>query len=214
MLKRALASFRAQTYEPKTLLLLNSGKPLPFPGYPLHLTTKGESIGALRNLANGCSMRDVIVHFDDDDWSHPNRIAEQVALLQASGAEAVGYNEMLFWRTPQEEAWLYRNPSPNYAIGTSLCYWSETWKRKPFPDLPRMTPRGASGSEDREWIRDMKVEVVTSIKPGPVCEPRMIAAIHGGNSMPYDLEDLIARGATEWQRVPEWDEHCRKVMAL
>ena len=40
---------------------------------------------------------EVFVHFDSDDLSHPNRIAEQVAFLQSSGADVVGYNQMLFW---------------------------------------------------------------------------------------------------------------------
>jgi hypothetical protein len=63
------------------------------------------TIGELRNLAitqagNVFSAHlggDIICHWDSDDWSHANRIAEQVALLQSSGAECVGYNEMLFW---------------------------------------------------------------------------------------------------------------------
>ena len=57
----------------------------------------------LRNFAgeaNGPAwMPEILIHWDDDDYSHPNRIAEQVALLQSSGADAtVGFREMLFWR--------------------------------------------------------------------------------------------------------------------
>jgi hypothetical protein len=246
MLKRAVSSFNSQTYVEKMLFVLDT-------------SGSTESIGELRNRANNQAVGstqdkpdgvifndpDIIIHWDDDDWSHPNRIAEQVALLQASDAEAVGYNEMLFWRklpsvadTLSEasyrstagpikgEAWLYRNSSPHYAVGTSLCYWRETWKKKPFQALPRKLPSGEmSGSEDREWIRGMKTEGASSLwecgfvkydprKPAPVKAPRMIASIHGGNSMPYNLEDLVARGATEWTRVPEWDDYCRKVMYL
>ena len=58
----------------------------------------GAPIGTLRNLANERSNTDILIHWDDDDYSHPNRIAEQVALLQSSGADVVGYREMLFWR--------------------------------------------------------------------------------------------------------------------
>ncbi len=139
MVKRAWASYRAQTYPERVLIQYdNNGD---------------RSIGALRNDANSHTNCDIICHFDSDDISHPNRIAEQVALLQSSGAECVGYNEMLFWRearhnrkeifadgprtfTPSgitPEAWLYRAAIPNYAIGTSMCYWRSTWLRHSFP---------------------------------------------------------------------------------
>jgi hypothetical protein len=39
----------------------------------------------------------------------------------------------------------------------------------------------------------------------------MIASIHGGNTQNYDL---VVGQSTNWRRVPEWDAHCRKVMAL
>ncbi len=118
---------------------------------------RGQSIGKLRNFAaSHVTSCDVIVHFDDDDISHSNRISEQVALLQSSGADAVGYREMLFWREwrgeerlsregvrravdimsgadPHGEAWLYSQSDPRYTLGTSLCYWRKTWERCPFP---------------------------------------------------------------------------------
>jgi hypothetical protein len=254
MTARALGCFRAQTYKSKFLVVFDNGmKYFPWKqkysneGYVFFGKPQpnGITIGELRNEANGVFKdANIIVHLDSDDWSHPNRIAEQVALLQASGAEAVGYNEMLFWRTipwtggagvpqsvtdeigliapgtlRQDEAWLYRNPDPHYAIGTSLCYWRETWKRKPFPALPRK--RGGMG-EDHAWIQGMGVFSESSVTPNPRIdannklthsdEPLLIASIHGGNSMPYD--DLDRKDVTEWTRVPEWDEHCREVMAL
>src|SRR5262249_34410079 len=59
------------------------------------------TIGALRNRANLLAVHecgaDILIHWDDDDWSHPARIKEQVAILQASNYDAVGYREMLFW---------------------------------------------------------------------------------------------------------------------
>ena len=51
----------------------------------------------LRSAREGHAA-DILVHLDDDDYSHPNRIAEQVVLLQSSGADCVGYREMLFWQ--------------------------------------------------------------------------------------------------------------------
>jgi glycosyltransferase involved in cell wall biosynthesis len=109
MLKRAIRSFRAQTYQNKRMLIVNSGlgpqiKETADIKERCFIGADAMTIGALRNLGNGdASEADILIHFDDDDWSHSARIAEQVALLQASGKEAVGYREMLFWRkTPGE----------------------------------------------------------------------------------------------------------------
>lgn len=199
---RAAESFAAQTYKNKLL--------------SMHPVEPGaRTIGEERNLAISspyAAEADIIVHFDDDDWSHPHRIAEQVELLQTSGAEVVGYREMLFWRSNavrrspgslalSGEAWLYRNMRLDYAVGTSLCYWRETWKARRFPSAPRKP--GATG-EDVLFTQGRKVVTGTS---SIHC---MIASLHGGNSQPYDPEN----SPVNWTRVPEWDDFCRTRMAL
>jgi glycosyltransferase involved in cell wall biosynthesis len=219
MVRRAAASFQLQTYPNRELMYWHN--------------IGGQSIGALRNAANFTAQADIICHWDSDDWSHPNRIAEQVALLQSSGAECVGYNEMLFCvesdtermvtriftrarasasevGLPVEiarksEAWLYRAAIPNYAIGTSMCYWRETWQRNPFSDQPE-------GCDDLHWFNNrVKISSVPSVWMDPAVEvaPRMIASIHGGNTCAK-----IDAGAREWTRVPEWDAYCQETMKL
>ena len=226
MAERARKSFQAQTYVNAVLSEYRAG------GLTL-------SIGRLRNIANGYSSGSIIMHWDDDDWSHPTRIADQVALLQMSGADAVGYRDMLFWRTPQEEAWLYHNDRPDYALGTSLCYWRETWERKKrFEDAPKRP--GATG-EDTIFLRDLKVVTVScfDVQPPMITpqeeawlgedkiflrdlkvvtvscfdvQPPMIASIHGGNSQPYPVD--LAAHPHNWTRVPQWDAYCREKMVL
>jgi glycosyltransferase involved in cell wall biosynthesis len=165
----------------------------------------GKTIGALRNEANALARADILVHFDSDDWSHPNRIAEQVALLQSSGADVVGYREMLFWRDDGGEAWLYSNKNPGYALGTSLCYWRRTWERKPFP--------ATSYGEDLQFCTGLKVCGVPAFGCSGEAyhDPRMIARIHHGNTSTAYKPENMAR-ASEWKRVPEWDQYCRSVM--
>ncbi len=98
MAERAKRSFFAQSCEfPKSILIYNNNGDKP--------------ICTLRNLANAQTEADVIIHWDSDDWSHPNRIAEQVALLQSSGAECVGYGQMLFYSTVRF-CDCYRSPGP------------------------------------------------------------------------------------------------------
>lgn len=248
MAKRALRCFENQT-EAHRLFILDTGQEQFFPDHSREVLSRvryhyepgarGRSIGHLRNYANIRATEayrlNVLIHWDDDDWSHPNRISEQVALLQASGADAVGYNEMMFWRTKRigveqlregpttplvtGEAWLYSNAvDKRYCIGTSLCYWRKTWEAKPFPDLP--SAKGST-SEDTAWCKGLNTVGISSVgglavvavdgptlrSPNPD-EPRMIATIHGGNTMPYNIEEK----PFNWKRVPEWDARVRETM--
>lgn len=247
MLKRAIRSFQAQTYQNKRMLIVNSGlgpqiKETADIKERCFIGADAMTIGALRNLGNGdASEADILIHFDDDDWSHSARIAEQVALLQASGKEAVGYREMLFWRDripakvahditamiaqfPSEafplpahlrlhgpEAWLYSSGNPRMCLGTSLCYWRSVWERRPFEDK--------QVGEDAAWLLGVDSFGVPAFEPvvynGPPVNARMIASIHGGNTSPayQHLEACQAQGEA-WKRVPHWDSHCRNVMGL
>jgi len=226
MTRRAIGSFREQTYQNRVLLVYDSGEAHPElcrGGTPMEwyvpTVRDNRSIGELRNHAiQMVSAADIIVTWDSDDASHPNRIAEQVAHLQASGADVVGYSELLFWRTfphreekygASGEAWIYKSMTSNSAPGTSLCYKRSFWEQHPFADLPK---NNQGTGEDVEFLKGAKVSTVSSIVDG---EPRLVASIHGGNSMSYDIEAQIARGADRsWLRAPEFDSYCRERMAL
>jgi hypothetical protein len=174
----------------------------------------GATIGALRNHVNALADgADIIVHFDSDDYSHPRRVEEQVALLESRGADAVGYNEALFWREPYEQAVWYSNPDPRYCLGASLCYWLRTWERKPFKHV--------SQGEDFNFCIGLNTVGVSSLRNPPAVQsgefidlrPRFIARIHAGNTSTAYAEETIAR-ASEWRLVPEWNRYCADRMAL
>ena len=243
MARQAVECFRRQTYPNKRLLVYDTGAKALHTldidegyapewyaqrGRPLQFEDSVSTIGHLRNQAALFPMAndaDIIIHWDDDDWSHPSRIAEQVALLQLSGADCVGYNEMLFWRAlsverekltdaerrafaavehrcaPEEatvhtggEAWLYRNPDPRYALGTSLCYWRKAWEAHPF--------EATSKGEDWRFTSSVKTVGVSTFYPTKVGGPRMVARIHAGNTSEYSPAEMAQ--ASEWCRVPRW----------
>ncbi len=255
MVNRAVRSYLSQTYQDKRLLILDTGDPLltmprmtvadSLSIYVDHSRpNNAETIGALRNRANLWAKSldcEVIAHWDSDDWSHSNRLSEQVALLQSGDFDAVGYSDMLFWKQrnapaapgvcrdidgnwwhPQGscehcdggEAWLYRHPLPNYALGTSLMYWRRTWEAKPFADLPQA---GNDVCEDFVFQSGLRVKSVPSLLTssllGPALEPRMIASIHSSNSRKASYDDALRR-AEMFTRVPEWDQFCRDKMRL
>lgn len=242
MLQRAIACFEAQTYQRKRLLIVNSGDGLRITETadmwePCFIGADALSVGALRNLGNKYASHhyttsddrpEIFVHWDDDDWSHPERIAEQVALLKAIGKECVGYREMLFWRTPQPirdldaiigrgcdtgftrpgEAWLYSNGNPRYALGTSLCYWRRVWEHRPFEDK--------AYGEDTAWLLGVDSLGAQSLVQGNLnYRPRMIASIHGGNTSPAYRGELMRASEKqngEWKRAPQWGDYCKRIM--
>lgn len=240
---RAVRSFLAQTYEKKHLVILDTGREsysiARFPEFRSGMISLGggvnkpeDTIGRLRNLGNdiGSSWGDIIAHWDSDDWSAPTRLEEQVRHLQASGADVVGYSDMLFWRRGKSrvmcdsfggdgpdgsvwvdsgQAWLHNNGKPNYALGTSLMYWRKTWERKPFPDVSK-------GCDDYLWVRGLKVASVSSVihdlQPrdfDQLLDPMMVAEIHGGNTCARIVEP-----STDWTRVPAWDSKLQEIMRL
>jgi len=252
MVRRAITSFLAQTYESKRLIILDTGTPpADLDRYPViweesayHPEWAGKTIGWLRNVANRIAwdngICDLIAHWDSDDWSHPRRLEEQVALLEPSGKMCVGYRELLFWdtraiaindprcvsawqavpgssdETPRNEAWIYRNHQANWAAGASLLYRRELWEQQPFDDAPH---------EDQRWMMTPAVSRqcvgVSSIpdtlwSPGAAMRddsPRMVCGIHGSNSEAYD-RTVMLRNPDVWRRAPEFDSYCKEKMRL
>lgn len=153
MAKRAVESFRRQAYANKRLSILDTGRQrLYLSSEAIQLEPQitycyggewpGKTIGELRNVANGSTDYDIVCHWDDDDWSHPNRIAEQVALLTSSGADAVGYSDLLFWRFVD-----CRCPS-----GTCSPRDSGHWKRMLDSCHDPRCPRSSDGTGDEAWL--------------------------------------------------------------
>lgn len=215
MVKRAIRSFQSQTYPEKRLLIFASGREEPqYINAGIYTEWAGDSmenlsIGRLRNLANGYAHpqylnADIIAHWDSDDWSHPERLTEQVALLQESGAGAAGYNEMLFWDSTAGQfcgAWRYKSPNKQTILGTSLLYWRKTWERVPFDPQHE--------GEDTCWLLKLASAGIPTAATTSVTStaPRMIAAIHGGNTT-----SRIVPGRREWRRAAEWDKYCQETM--
>ena len=238
MAQRAIESFRAQTYDGGLKLLIFDTTPkerreeLTNAANEVHVwhyhpradKPCDETIGALRNKANGmCLDADILVHWDDDDYSHSCRIEEQVALLQASGKECVGFRDLLFWDTRQQgdmpggylhnEAWLYRNNDARWVAGTSMCYWLRAWEACPFDDAPH--------EDQRWWMKNAEKCVSVSSLVAPRLEdndmPRMVCGIHDGNTEQIDPAKLSAKHSPpskHWTRVPEWDAYCAERMKL
>lgn len=241
MATRAIRAFRKQTYGRASIIALDTGDGDGLDCQYYHSPLRhGRSIGALRNEVNSlASSADIIAHWDSDDWSHPNRLAEQVALLQSSDYDAVGYREMLFWDTRRVphvcsyderesgcpvcvdedqrqhegrgEAWLYTHPKPDYCLGTSLCYWRRTWESKPFPDLP-IPGNPNSACEDFVWQSGLRCKSMSSVNATEDAH----TYLDGEPRMIATVHGRNARSVISpgncFTRAANWDERIRRLI--
>ncbi len=186
-IRAAIRCFLEQTYEPRELIVLDDGDEfignlLPrdprirYVALPARQTT-----GMKRNLCCEASRGEIICHFDDDDWSAPERIADQVARLEATGLPATGYNTLLFWDVTTGQAKRYSSDIPGYVVGTSLCYLREFWQRNHFEDVREC--------EDNRVVYSSLREIAA------VADSRfMVARIHNSQTSPKaGIQDIVDR---------------------
>lgn len=133
--REALACWRAQTYEPRELVIMDDFDAPSFedgidePGVLYERVRQRLTIGAKRNLCCSRANGEVICHWDDDDYSAPGRIEDQIQRLIESQKPVTGYRSMKL--TNGVHWWLYTGAS-DYALGTSLMYERDWWLKYGF----------------------------------------------------------------------------------
>ena len=93
-------------------------------------------IGTKRNWCNEYAKGRVIAHWDDDDWSCPTRLTEQVSRIISQRKAVTGYFSMNFFdvRSRRVSQIITGSGHLPYAMGTSLCYLKSFWEKHPFPE--------------------------------------------------------------------------------
>lgn len=96
--RRAVASFQSQTYPNRELIVLDNGSisaRASFASLNGELVYRVEkpdpsiTLGDLRNRALEMARGEIIVpQWDDDDWSHPDRLSIQYSALRSTNARA------------------------------------------------------------------------------------------------------------------------------
>lgn len=238
---RAVKCFLAQTYEPKSLFVYDTGSVLWDDTFPLdeaieQVSAQGSksSIGKLRNLAieeasecvYGANAK-IIMHFDSDDWSAPTRMEEQVRFLVDSKADCVGYNEMLFWDTLKCSILVdpsKRGPNGEGCLGTVESI-GEAWHyRSTHPhDIlgtslcywrevwERRAFADTSQGEDERFVRGLNCGAQSAIYKLD-WGIQMVATIHGGNTSKAYQE--VGQHPQHWTREAQWDACLRDLMVL
>src|SRR6266852_1533657 len=190
---QAIRNFQAQDYCNKELVVLDDGQDSVadlMPDAPqvryVRIDEK-QTLGAKRNECVKTSRGDLIMHWDDDDWSAPHRIRYQVQVLLQQEAEVCGLREMLFYDLSSGQTWLYAYPASNrsWLAGGSLLYTRAFWQRAPFPSV--------QVGEDARFVWSQS-------KPKLAVLPDYrfyIAMIHSSNTSPK-----VCSGSY-WSRWPE-----------
>jgi glycosyltransferase involved in cell wall biosynthesis len=140
---RAIGQFLAQDHADSELLIVDDGnEPVQdlVPDDPRVRYIRLERrlvLGAKRNLACEQARGDVIVHWDDDDWSASWRLRYQAEQFAAAGADIGGLDRVLFHDPAANEAWEYEYPrtAAPWVYGATLIYTKAFWRRNPFPPL-------------------------------------------------------------------------------
>lgn len=190
MAAAAVECFLDQTWHDKELIILDdSGAPsfpdgITGPGIR-YFSQPGGTIGAKRNKCCELAAGEIIMHFDDDDYSCPDRITDQVNRILETGAPITGYSSMEF-RDGDGNRWLYTG-SASYALGTSLAYRKWYWERTKFIELQRL-PDGTFLHEDTVIVANSQ-RCIVSAPAGSM----MWASIHPGNTSPRNVNGAVWR---------------------
>ena len=78
---------------------------------------------------------EILLHWDDDDWSASWRVRYQVQEMSSTGADVCGLNRLFYYQPATRSAWQYIYPPTERAwvAGNSLAYTRSYWQRNPFP---------------------------------------------------------------------------------
>jgi len=174
----AIACFQAQTYEPKELLILDDGDSIRslVPSddrIRYYHFDKRLILGQKQNLGCELAAGEVICHWDDDDWSAPDRMEHQVEALLHSRKSVTGYHSSTIYDEIQQRAWHYHGPL-DWVAGFSLCYLKSYWANDPFPTI--------STGQDTYMVLQARARRQLVSLAG---RDQMVARRHSSNTSPF-----------------------------
>lgn len=174
----AIKCFLSQSWPEKELVILDDGKEpidtlLPRgenirSWYSPRKMTVGEKLNWLCANARG----EIIVRFDDDDWSAPERIRNQVWALDYGNVQVTGYHDWFYYDVKSGQAWEYRFPGLKpYASGGTHAFYRSYWQKHPFSSK--------SNGEDTDFSHEAKaLGYLNSFRAADA----FVARIHGQNT--------------------------------
>jgi glycosyltransferase involved in cell wall biosynthesis len=180
---QAIRCFLRQDYASRELLIVDDGADavgdlVPADDRIRYIRLESPlTIGRKRNYACAEARGDVIVHWDDDDWSAPWRVSAQLHAVLNHDVDACGLSRLFFYDPVGRHAWEYCYPEDGtrWVAGGTLCYRRELWQRAPFPAV--------RSGEDTRFVRSVPPARVLAL-----AENRSyVATVHAGNTAPRQV---------------------------
>lgn len=192
MARRAIDYFRRQDHPARELVILDDGDdPIAdmIPPDPRIRYLAGERrmvLGAKRNALCELAHGDVVLHWDDDDWTASHRVSYQLAELQRSGADVCGTSSLTYLSPAGPRAWRYEHgggPRARWVAGNTMCYERDAWRRGRFAEIPV--------GEDWRFLTDhqRRVHVIPD-------DRFIVGIIHSSNASPKRTDNAW------WRRIP------------
>jgi glycosyltransferase involved in cell wall biosynthesis len=138
----AIECFRSQTWKNKELIIVDDGDSVEdlvpeAENIRYFRSDRKNDIGSKRNFAVSMARGRYVVHFDDDDWSAPERMEHQIEYLHDSGMSVLSYYDILYWRKLDGKAYRCFPRPGERTHGATLCYSRQWWNFHRFPCVPR-----------------------------------------------------------------------------
>lgn len=92
------------------------------------------TLGNKRNLLNDLATGDYIICFDDDDYYAPNKIAHQVAQMQANNALFSGSDQIYIWYSHLDKIYLTHSFGQRHALNGTFGYHRNLLKKHRYDD--------------------------------------------------------------------------------
>jgi len=179
-MQQSIRYFTRQDYPHRELIVIDDGDDpvadlvVGHPQIRYERLPARRSVGAKRNLACQQAQGEIIVHWDDDDWSAPWRLSYQIDGLLKAKAELCGLSALNYYDPWTGRAWQYDYGvgGKPWVAGNTLCYRKDFWSNNPFPDVN-------IGEDSRFVWAGSRQQILALDDPS-----WFVALIHAGNVSP------------------------------
>jgi hypothetical protein len=204
---RAIRYFLEQDYPNRELVIVDDGADCVADLIPTDARVRyfrlpeRRTIGAKRNLACEQAQGELVVHWDDDDWSAPWRLRYQVEMFRSQDVDVSGLSALFFCDPTAGRAWRYEYPTGRrpWVSDATFCYRRRFWEGAPFPD--------ANCGIDTSYLWQGAPKRVGVLPDSSF----YVALVHPGNTSRKDVRDAWWHprpvGEIELLMGPEWAAH-------